>query len=67
MHRYKFKQVSILSLAYAVTFGTELAVVSMLPLFFLETFDIPVVTAGSTGRLFCRYGYNFLSEWRLAQ
>ncbi len=46
MHRYKFKQVSILSLAYAVTFGTELAVVSMLPLFFLETFDIPVVTAG---------------------
>jgi NNP family nitrate/nitrite transporter-like MFS transporter len=46
MHRYKFKQVSILSLAYAVTFGAELAVVSMLPLFFLETFDIPVVTAG---------------------
>ncbi|MFV1972531.1 MAG: MFS transporter, partial [Thiohalobacterales bacterium] len=46
MHRYKFKQVSILSLAYAVTFGAELAVVSMLPLFFLETFDIPVVAAG---------------------
>lgn len=46
MHRYKFKQVSILSLAYAVTFGSELAVVSMLPLFFLETFSIPVVTAG---------------------
>ncbi|NOR19155.1 MAG: MFS transporter [Xanthomonadales bacterium] len=46
MHRYKFRQVTILSLAYAVTFGTELAVVSMLPLFFLETFDIPVVAAG---------------------
>ena len=46
MHRYKFKQVSILSLAYAVTFGAELAVISMLPLFFLETFAIPVVVAG---------------------
>ncbi|HIA09074.1 MAG TPA: MFS transporter [Chromatiaceae bacterium] len=46
MHRYQFKQVSILSLAYAVTFGAELAVVSMLPLFFLDTFDISIVTAG---------------------
>ncbi len=46
IHRYKFRQVSILSFAYAVTFGAELAVVSMLPLFFLETFDIPVVVAG---------------------
>ncbi len=36
---YKFKQVAILDLAYFVTFGSELAVVSMLPLFFLETFD----------------------------
>jgi MFS transporter, NNP family, nitrate/nitrite transporter len=46
IHRYKFKQVAILSLAYAVTFGTELAVVSMLPLFFIETFEVSVVTAG---------------------
>ena len=52
MHRYKFKQVSILSLAYAVTFGTELAVVSMLPLFFLETFDIPVIAAGMLAACF---------------
>ncbi|MDG9670956.1 NarK family nitrate/nitrite MFS transporter [Hahella sp. CR1] len=37
--RYKFKQVALLDLAYFVTFGSELAVVSMLPLFFLETFD----------------------------
>ncbi len=36
---YKFKQVAILDLAYFVTFGSELAVVSMLPLFFLETFE----------------------------
>ncbi len=46
IHRYKFKQVAILSLAYAVTFGTELAVVSMLPLFFIDTFGVTIVTAG---------------------
>jgi NNP family nitrate/nitrite transporter-like MFS transporter len=39
MHRYKFKQVAILNWSYFATFGSELAVVSMLPLFFLETFD----------------------------
>ncbi len=38
IHRYKFKQVAILDLAYLVTFGSELAVVSMLPLFFYDTF-----------------------------
>ncbi len=32
LHRYKFKQVAMLDLAYAVTFGSEVAVVSMLPL-----------------------------------
>jgi len=37
--RYKFRQVAILNWAYFVTFGSELAVVSMLPLFFLETFN----------------------------
>ena len=31
--RYKFKQVAILNANYAVTFGAELAVVSILPLF----------------------------------
>ncbi len=44
--QYKFKQVAILSLAYAVTFGVELSVVSMLPLFFKETFALPVSLAG---------------------
>ena len=39
IHRYKFKQVAILDLAYMVTFGSELAVVSMLPLFFYDTFN----------------------------
>lgn len=46
IHRYAFLQVAILSLAYAVTFGAELAVVSMLPLFFVDTFAIPAITAG---------------------
>jgi len=46
IHRYKFKNVAILDLAYMVTFGSELAVVSMLPLFFKETFNLSVVEAG---------------------
>jgi NNP family nitrate/nitrite transporter-like MFS transporter len=44
--RYKFKQVAVLDLAYLVTFGSELAVVSMLPLFFKDTFEISQVEAG---------------------
>ncbi|MFZ0256337.1 MAG: NarK family nitrate/nitrite MFS transporter [Gammaproteobacteria bacterium] len=46
IHRYNFTQVAVLDLAYLVTFGSELAVVSMLPLFFLETFGISEVYAG---------------------
>ncbi len=46
IHRYKFKNVAILDLAYLVTFGSELAVVSMLPLFFKETFNLSIVEAG---------------------
>ncbi|HEY3487054.1 MAG TPA: MFS transporter, partial [Gammaproteobacteria bacterium] len=37
--RYEFKQVAVLNIAYFVAFGSELAVVSMLPLFFLNTFE----------------------------
>jgi len=44
---YKFKQVAVLDLAYLASFGSELAVVSMLPLFFLETFEgLSPVSAG---------------------
>lgn len=46
IERYKFKQVAVLSITYMVTFGSELAVVSMLPLFFKDTFDMSIVTAG---------------------
>jgi len=50
--QYNFKQVAILSIAYAVTFGAELAVVSMLPLFFKTTFMIPMALAGIFGACF---------------
>ena len=39
IYRYKFKQVAILDLAYMVTFGSELAINSVLPLFYFTTFD----------------------------
>ena len=43
--RYKFKQVAVLNVLYFATFGSELAVVSMLPLFFAETFALDMVFA----------------------
>ena len=46
VHRYQFKQVAILNLLYFATFGSELAVVSMLPLYFSEVFELNMVTAG---------------------
>jgi NNP family nitrate/nitrite transporter-like MFS transporter len=45
LHRYKFKQVAILNWAYFVTFGAELAIVSMLAMFYVSWFDLPKVTA----------------------
>jgi len=56
IHRYRFKQVAILDLAYFITFGSELAVVSMLPIFFFDTFHesqgITMVEAGLLGGSF---------------
>lgn len=46
IHQYKFKQVAVLNVLYFATFGSELAVVSMLPLFFAETFGLSAVLAG---------------------
>lgn len=45
-HQYKFKQVAVLNILYFATFGSELAVISMLPLFFLDTFELTPVMAG---------------------
>lgn len=46
IHRYKFKQVAVLNILYFATFGSELAVVSMLPLFFADVFELDMVFAG---------------------
>ncbi|NND82085.1 MAG: NarK family nitrate/nitrite MFS transporter [Gammaproteobacteria bacterium] len=52
IHRYKFKQVAILNILYFATFGSELAVVSMLPLFFADTFTLDPVKAGMLASLY---------------
>ncbi|MDJ0800370.1 MAG: MFS transporter [Calothrix sp. MO_167.B12] len=44
--RYSFSQVAILELTYIVNFGSELAVVSMLPAFFEGTFALSKAQAG---------------------
>ncbi len=46
IHQYKFKQVAVLNFAYLASFGSELAVVSMLPLFFKEIFEVSIIQAG---------------------
>jgi NNP family nitrate/nitrite transporter-like MFS transporter len=50
--RYSFASVLILSLAYFVTFGAELTVVSLLPTFFAETFHLDIAAAGAAGSAF---------------
>lgn len=68
IHRYKFKQVAILNVLYFATFGSELAVVSMLPLFFSETFELTPVVAGMVAsayafmNLMSRPGGGWLSD-----
>ncbi len=44
--RYNFSQVALLELTYIVNFGSELAVVSMLPSFFEATFGLSPQAAG---------------------
>ena len=44
--RYDFMQVAMLELTYIVNFGSELAVVTMLPSFFEGTFGLDKATAG---------------------
>lgn len=50
--RYRFTQVGTLCASYVVTFGAELAVISMLPLFFQKTFGMSPVMAGLFGSMF---------------
>ncbi|WP_071797119.1 MFS transporter [Natronohydrobacter thiooxidans] len=44
--RYPFKSVAALNITYFANFGAELAVVSMLPMFFQETWGLTAVAAG---------------------
>ena len=68
LDRYKFKQVAILDWAYLVTFGTELAVVSALALFYVDWFELPKVTAALLAgiypviNLFARPGGGWISD-----
>lgn len=66
--RYQFKQVAVLNVLYFSTFGSELAVVSMLPLFFAETFSLGMAQAGMVAssyafmNLMSRPGGGWLSD-----
>lgn len=68
LHRYKFKQVAILDWAYLVTFGTELAVVSILAMFYVNWFEVPKITAALLAgiypfiNLFARPGGGWISD-----
>jgi MFS transporter, NNP family, nitrate/nitrite transporter len=51
--KYSFNQVAVLNWAYFISFGSELAVVSMLPAFFHETFTgLSITQAGMLGGAF---------------
>ena len=52
IERYQFSQVAVLNLAYMVTFGSELAIISMLPLFFMDTFNLTPAGAGLVASIF---------------
>ncbi|AFY58603.1 nitrite extrusion protein, nitrite facilitator [Rivularia sp. PCC 7116] len=76
--RYQFSQVALLELAYIASFGSELAVVSMLPTFFETTFGLATALAGAIAgtyafmNLLARPGGGLLSDkigsrkWTLA-
>lgn len=50
IHHYRYRQVFVLAIAYLITFGSKLAVLSMLPMFFFNTFhgtqDLSMLDAG---------------------
>lgn len=66
--RYKFSQVANLQLAYVACFGSELAVVSMLPTFFQRGFGLSAALAGAVAgtyafmNLFARPGGGWVSD-----
>lgn len=68
IQRYPFRQVAVLNVLYFATFGSELAVVSMLPLFFADTFELTPIVAGMVAstyafmNLLSRPGGGWLSD-----
>ena len=66
--RYEFKQVALLELAYFACFGSELAIVSMLPTFFERTFALTAALAGAIAssyafmNLMARPGGGYISD-----
>jgi MFS transporter, NNP family, nitrate/nitrite transporter len=66
--RYNFRQVALLQFAYSTTFGAELTAVSMLPLFFKETFGLSdmyapmIASAYSLLNLFSRPSGGIISD-----
>lgn len=58
--KYRFTQIGTLNASYMVTFGAELAVISMLPFFFQKTFELTPVMAGMFGSMFALM--NFFSR-----
>lgn len=50
--RYKFSQVANLELAYVACFGSELAVVSMLPTYFQRGFGLTAAVAGGVAGMY---------------
>ena len=50
--RYEFSQICILSLVYSLTFGSELAVVSIFPEYLESIFGLSVAQAGVLGSSF---------------
>lgn len=68
IHKYKFKQVALLDLAYMVTFGSEVAVVSMLPLHLVSDFHYSPAKAALLAGFFmamnlvARPGGGYLSD-----
>jgi MFS transporter, NNP family, nitrate/nitrite transporter len=44
--RYEFRQIALLSFTYLTNFGSQIAMVSILPTFFAQTFNLNLVQAG---------------------
>ena len=66
--RYEFSQVALLQFTYITNFGSELAAISMLPVFFEKTFGLPHTAAAMIAatypflNLFSRPSGGFISD-----